>query len=233
MGTVIKHFFCGFRSLPKRDTDRILFASGLILASGELYKQLFLYYHINHGIYDWWFFPFQLCSVPMYLCLLAPFLKQGKIKTALLTFMQDYNLMGGIAALAVPEGFSHIHWSLTLHGYLWHILLIVIGAVIWMSGDSDLSSRGFIRTIPVFVVCCCIATLINVFAPGHGQADMFYISPYHPSTQILFHDLALDFGIHTANLFYLAAVCLGGYLVHLLFGFLDRAAGPYWHKNLM
>lgn len=40
---------------------------GIILAFGELYKQLFLYVIVNHGKYDWWYFPFQLCSTPMYL----------------------------------------------------------------------------------------------------------------------------------------------------------------------
>lgn len=152
----------------------------------------------------------------MYLCLVMPVLPKGKGKTAVATFMQDFNLLGGIAALAVPEGFSHIHWSLTIHGYVWHCLLIVIGLYILLCGRADLSWRGFLRTLPLFVLCCGIATLINVLAPD-GRADMFYISPYHPSTQPFIHDLALRIGIHAANLFYLAAVCIGGAVVHACF----------------
>lgn len=129
--------------------------------------------------------------------------------------------MGGIAALAVPEGFSHIHWSLTLHGYLWHILLIVIGLYIWLCGRADSSRQGFFSILPLFAVCCSIATLINVLAPGH-QADMFYISPYHPSTQIFFHELALELGIPAANLLYLVTICLGAGIIHFLF----RTASP-------
>lgn len=37
---------------------------GIILAFGELYKQLFLYVIVNHGKYDWWYFPFQLAALP-------------------------------------------------------------------------------------------------------------------------------------------------------------------------
>ena len=72
-----------FRSLPDRAVDRILFCCGLFLSASELYKQLFLYYMINQGRYDWWYFPFQLCSLPMYFCLLLPFLPACRVKAAL------------------------------------------------------------------------------------------------------------------------------------------------------
>ncbi|MDO5405954.1 MAG: YwaF family protein [Eubacteriales bacterium] len=209
-----------FGQLSDRTADKLLFCCGLLLAASELYKQIFLYVVINGGHYDWWFFPFQLCSLPMYLCLLIPFLKDRKVRVSLCTFMQDYGLLGGIAALMVPDGFSNIHWTLTLHGYLWHLLLIVIGCFLGLSGRTDTSRMGFVRTIPVFLSSCFVATLINLLAPGHGRADMFYISPYYPNTQLLFHSLSLRLGILPGNLLYIGAVCLGGYLVHQLFRWL-------------
>ena len=36
------------------------YGCGLVLALGELYKQLFLYQIVNQGRYDWWYFPMQL-----------------------------------------------------------------------------------------------------------------------------------------------------------------------------
>lgn len=223
-----KSILSRLRSLPDRTVDRVLFGCGLFLAASETYKQLFLYYIINHHRYDWWFFPFQLCSLPMYLCLALPFLKNRRAKTTLCTFMQDYNLLGGIAALVVPEGFTGIHWSLTLHGYVWHIMLIGIGIFIFLTRRSDLSRRGFLRTIPVFAFCCLTATLINILAPGHGRADMFYISPYYPTTQLIFHDIALRIGITPANLLYLAVICLGGYVVHSLFSHIGLTKSRTW-----
>ena len=56
--------------LPRGTHPQVLPACGLILAVSEIYKQGFLYYIVNGGQYDWWYFPFQLCSIPMYLCLL-------------------------------------------------------------------------------------------------------------------------------------------------------------------
>lgn len=217
-----KQIISRIRALSDCTVDRILFCFGLILAVSETYKQLFLYFYINHRSYDWWFFPFQLCSLPMYLCLALPFLNSRKLKITLCTFMQDFNLLGGVAALMVSEGFTGIHWSLTLHGYAWHTMLILIGLFIFLSGRWEPSDRGFFRTLPVFVLCCLIATLINVLAPGHGRADMFYISPYHPTTQIVFHQIALHTSITTANILYLSVICLGGYLVHRFFRHLSR-----------
>mgnify|MGYP004519031383 FL=1 len=158
----------------------------------------------------------------MYLCLLLPFLKRGHTKTAIYTFLQDFNLLGGVAALIVSEGFRGIHWSLTLHGYLWHLLLVLIGLFVFAGGRSDLSRMGYLRTLPVFFCSCMIAFLINILAPGHGQADMFYISPYYPSTQPVFHEIALVIGILPANLLYLFTICLGAALLHLLFSVLKK-----------
>jgi len=221
-----KHKFTSLAGLSDHSFSLILLGFGLFLGSCELYKQIFLFYIINHGSYDWWFFPFQLCSIPMYLCLLLPFLRAGSCKTRIYTFMQDFSIMGGVAALVIPEGFSYIHWSLTLHGYLWHIALIIISLLIWVSGRADHSRKGFFNMLPLFFFCCFAATLINITAPGHGRANMFYISPLTESTQPLFRELTARIGIIPANLLYLATVCVGAALVH--YGFYRcRVAGRF------
>ncbi len=204
--------------LKEASADRVLFCCGIFLAAAEIYKQLYLFYIVNGRSYDWWFFPFQLCSLPMYLCLAFPFIPSCRLKTALCTFVQDYGLLGGIGALIVPEGFCHIHWSLTLHGYVWHILLIFIGLLICRTGRSCMTLKGFACTIPPFLFFCLVATIINLLAPGHGRADMFYISPYTYSSQPLFHTLSARLGITVSNLLYLLTVIAGAAVIHFLLG---------------
>lgn len=195
---------------------RILLACGLILAVSELYKQLFLYYVVNGEHYDWWYFPFQLCSLPMYFCLLLPLLPSKQLYVVILTFMQDFNLLGGVMALAEPSGLLHPYWTLTLHGLLWHILLIFIGLLTSFSGHSERSIKGFAKTLPLFGICCLIASFINIFTHTRGDANMFYISPYYPTSQIVFHEIALKFGVMAGNVAYLLSICLGGFLFHML-----------------
>lgn len=95
-----------FLSRRRRDPVRRLFLCGLILAVSEVYKQLFLTLVAHPGVYDWWYFPFQLCSIPMYLCLILPLLPEGGRRTAA-TFLQDFGLLGGFMALAEPSGLMH------------------------------------------------------------------------------------------------------------------------------
>lgn len=196
----------------------LLFFCGLLLAATECWKQLFLYYIVNQQTYNWWYFPFQLCSLPMYFCLVLPFVSSKHKKTILYTFMQDFNLLGGIMALAEPSGLFHPYWFLTLHGLVWHLLLIYIGLVIAFSHLSDPSYMGFGRTLPLFFACCIIATIINRTAKPLGQADMFYISPYYPSAQFVFHEIALKYGISIGNGVYVSATCLGGFIFHVILG---------------
>ena len=190
---------------------------GIILAFGELYKQLFLYVIVNHGKYDWWYFPFQLCSTPMYLCLILPLIKKyPSIRQIICTYLQNFCLLGGIMALIEPSGLYHPYWSLTLHGLLWHVLLIFLGLFSGLSGMSGHGWREYSKTLVLFGVFCLIASGIN-FATK-VQADMFYISPYYPVTQIIFNEISLRYGIFIGIISYLFSICLGGFLLHLLVG---------------
>ncbi len=218
-----KRFFLFFRSLSEDTVRRVLFAAGLILAAGEIYKQIFLYFVINGGFYNWWFFPFQLCSLPMYLCVAQFFIGSQKARRVIGTFLRDYCIMAGIAALIVHEGFSNIHWSLTLHGYLWHIIMVLTGLFCDFTGLADDSRKGFEGALLLFVGSVLIATVINIFAPGHGVADMFYISPYHVSVQPVVHELGLIIGIVPSDILYLLAICLGAAIIHALFCLFDRS----------
>ena len=76
---------------------RILFVCGMLLALMEAYKQCFLYY-LNGFRYNWWYFPFQLCSTPMYLCLLLPLAKKESTRTILASFLQDFGLLDADAS---------------------------------------------------------------------------------------------------------------------------------------
>lgn len=205
------------KSHPSPSHQTVLFLCGLLLTVSEIYKQLFLYYIVNNGHYDWWYFPFQLCSVPMYLCLLLPLADRLPVRSlprTICTFLQDFGLLGGFMALAEPSGLMHPYWTLTLHGFLWHFTLIFIGAYCAAAGISGRGSGSFFSMLPLFFLCCAIATAVDVLSHPYGNADMFYISPYYPNGQIIFHRIALTVGTAAGNVLYLMAVILGGAVVH-------------------
>ena len=68
------------------------------LLTSEILKQLLLTFVMNNGHYNLWYFPFQLCSLPMYLLVLYPFFHTEPARNTILGFLSTYNLLGGIAA---------------------------------------------------------------------------------------------------------------------------------------
>ena len=188
----------------------ILWICGVLLAVSELYKQFFIYEIVNQGQYDWWYFPFQLCSTPMYLCLVFPLIPPGVPRKTAASYLQSFGLLGGIMALAEPSGLMHPFWTLTLHGLLWHIFLVFIALFCAALGLAGKTTRDFLCTVPLFFVFCLVATAINVLTGG--KADMFYISPYYPVTQVVFHQISLILGVIPGIGIYLASICVGAFL---------------------
>ena len=72
------------------------FYCGFLMLLSEIWKQYCLTYIINDQTYNWWYFPFQLCSIPMYVCLILPWCNSPRIRGVLLAFLMDFGLLGGI-----------------------------------------------------------------------------------------------------------------------------------------
>lgn len=197
--------FCAYRSrlLKAKQQTALLFALGVLLIVMEVYKQLFTFYIVNHHHYLWWIFPFQLCSLPMYLCVCLPFLPhQGQWRT----FLMDISLLGGSMALLFPEGMMSSYLILTLHSFLWHLLLLFIGfhLAFTMKSSSPLLSC-FIR----FIFCAGIATIGNLCFHHYGEINLFYINPYEPFAQPVFASLEPILGRGAVIFLYLCACLLG------------------------
>ena len=193
---------------------RVYGITGIILLLGEIYKQLFHFLIIGQGSYDWWVFPFQLCSIPMYLCLLMPGIPSAKWRRMAATFLLDFGLLGALGTFIDPSGLMHPYLILTVHGFVWHIMLAFLGFYILMSGQADLSLRGFARTLPLFAVCCLLAEAGNYLFHTRGLIDLFYISPYTTSTQLFFADVDQILGRPAGIAFYIFAMIAGAYFIH-------------------
>jgi hypothetical protein len=206
-----KHFRTGY-----------LVCAGWILIVLEIYKQLFIFFVTGNGNYDWWYFPFQLCSVPMYMCIILPLLR-GSAKRAILAFMADYTLISAAAALIYPEDFLRSYVTLTAHGFIWHGILLFISLLIIMSGACEGSYRDFLSATIVFSVLSLIAAGINaacepVMQAGntaHSYAAMFYLNPYHISPQIIVGRVQHLAGIPAGLILYSAAIVMAAGIVEL------------------
>lgn len=205
------------RNISQKQSRYLFWGIGIFLLLSEIYKQIFYFYIINKGSYEWWIFPFQLCSLPMYFCLLLPCIKDVTFKRCIQTFMLDFNLLGGLMTFVEPSGILHPYVLLTYHGFIWHILIIFLGLYIGFSGRVKSNISEFVWGIPCFFITASMAMIFNILFYPFGRISMFYISPYEPSTQIFFHNIALKWGIIIGIFTYLTAMCVGAFLVHVVY----------------
>lgn len=205
------------RNISEKRVKFLYGGIGSFLFISEIYKQLFYYFIINDGSYEWWIFPFQLCSIPMYFCLALPFIKDKAIIRGIETFLLDFNLLGGILAFVEPSGILHPYLILTLHGFIWHILIIFLGFFIAFAGRVKSKISEFVWGMPCFFITASLAMCFNILFYPFGRLSMFYISPYEPSTQIFFHGIAKRWGVFVGIAVYLTAMCLGAYLIQVIY----------------
>ena len=208
--------------MKEKALNRIFLITGLLLAVSEIWKQWCLTVVVNKGVYDWWYFPFQLCSLPMYLLPVFPWVKSRKVRMGLLAFLMDYTLLGGVMVWAEPSGLYYPLTALTLHSFLWHILLTVIGLTAGWSwrkrADGTGTGKSFLYATSVYGAGCMAAVFLNGFFQERGEMNMFYINPDAPVTQPVFRQLAPVIGQVPTVILYGLTVVAGAGILHSLWG---------------
>ena len=217
--TLIGFLVCGLlayrlRNISPKASRRLLIGIGIFLLVSEVYKQLLYYLTINESGYSWWIFPFQLCSIPMYLCIITPLLKPGEVQRSLYTFMMLYNLLGGGISFAEPSGLLNKYVTLTAHSMIWHMLLVFVGLYLMFSGLGGRTAKDYRHSTYVFLGLCVVAFTINVVFQdvSGGTINMFFIGPAKTSIAV-FKQIASRFGWYVSTAVYIPAICLGAYLI--------------------
>lgn len=220
-------------------SDIIFFVCGILMLCSEVWKQFTLTFVMGGGSYNWWYFPFQLCSIPMYVLLAYPWLRRGNVRRALFMFLMCYCLLGGIAVFADTSGLHYPLKALTVHSYLWHILLIILGITSGITYIRLLRSnekktlfsrslktafplRPFIYSSLLYLACCLAAELLNLSLDRFGTINMFYINPDYQMQQVVFRDLLPLLGNTGVILLYIASTIFGAFILFLVWKLIFR-----------
>ena len=216
-----------------RPADKLFFTFGLLMLCSEIWKQLTLTFLVGHGVYNLWYFPFQLCSIPMYVFLVLPFARPEKVRRALLCFIMCYALLGGTIVFADTSGLHYSYAPLTVHSYLWHFLMIgtaIFSGIVFFREQPRtalsrpfsrhprllLSPRAFAGATALYLACCLIAVGINLSLDKYGTINMFYINPDYPMQQIVFRDIAVRTGNLPSIFIYIGATIFGAFVLFIL-----------------
>ena len=208
-----------------RKTERALFCTGMLLAASELWKQICITFVLNGGKYDPAFCPFQLCSVPIYVLLLLPVLKNGA-RNAAYAFLSDFTLLSGGMAFFDTTGFRQYGLpALVVHSYVWHLVLILCGITAGIARIREKRLRGWAGATGIYLVCCALAETLNFALGRYGYINMFYINPRYEMSQIVFRDIGKVIGNGPVIAFYILMTIVGAGMIELFWRLISGTAG--------
>ena len=206
--TLVLLFFV-LRKRSEKALLRLLFVLGVCMLSAEVWKQWFVHRYVYNGVRSMWFFPWQLCSMAMYVSTAAPFLK-GKARDAALVFLCTFSLVGALVALAVPADMMRPQILLFAHSFLYHAVMLIEALIAVLL----LTRRPRVSFLPALVLFCGMALVAEgINLVSHAiipsityQANMFYITPFYPTTQPVFDVIAQRCGIAVEIVLYLGVI---------------------------
>ena len=207
------------RKKSEKALIRLLGILGAVMILAEIFKQWYVPQYVYPGAHSTWFFPWQLCDMAMYASFLIPFLK-GRAQNAALVFLATFSLLSGLVALIVPGDMLRPQIVLFWVRFGYHALMMAESLIALLILKKR-ARQSFLPPLFIYLAAAAVAEVINVicyhlpdsFKPA---ANMFNITPFYPSTQPVFHEIALAIGILPEILIYLTVIAFGAFGLHLL-----------------
>ena len=179
-------------SNKKHSEFKLRFALGMFGYSSlilEIIKQLIwsTSYNPSTGIttwnYQWYGFPFQFCSTPMYAACIATFLKEGKLRRALTSYIGYFTILGSLMVMLVPTDIYQVHTLINIHTTVLHAGGLVLSLFLLIHRYVKPKWSYFFSGFIVYCICVLVAETLNVCVYKSGVLngetfDMFFISPF-------------------------------------------------------
>lgn len=165
---------------------------GFVALFLEILKQIIWTFHYDAvtGIttwdYQWYAAPFQLCTTPIFASIASVFVKKGKVRSALMSYMAYVTIWGAIATMIIPKSCFTDQIEVNVHTMWLHCGSFVVSIYLLMSGAVKDNKQSILGALTVFGLFATMANVLNIaiYNSGilHGETfNMFYISPYFVS----------------------------------------------------
>ena len=193
----------------------------LLVIFFEIYKQINFSFSYTKGItfdYQWYAFPFQFCSTPMYVGLLAA-LTKGKLHKALCSYLSTFALFAGLCVMFYPGDVFIDTIGINIQTMICHGSMVVIGSYLLSTGYVQLTYKTVLKALPVFAVCVFLATGLNELAHITGLKEtfnMFFVSPYWDCTLPLYNLIHESVPFPLNLVIYIAGFTVAAWIVLML-----------------
>ncbi len=221
-----------FKNKSDKSVNIVVLIYAVVCLILELYKQLLFSYNstANQWSYQWYAFPFQFCSTPMYVALIASLLKKGKVKDSLQSFLATFGLLGGLLVMVSPGDVFTSQIGINIQTMVHHGGQFFIGAFLMITKKVKLDFKTPLRALPTFAALVAVALTLNLSLTNlvNGATfNMFFISPYFPSTLPVFSIIYEKVPYIIFLFIYIIGFTLGAYVISLFSMFVR------WLKNVI
>ena len=217
----------------EKELKLVLGTYGIVALALEVLKQLiwsFSFDPVTNLVtwnYEWYAAPFQLCTTPIYVSLICLFLKDGKLRNALLSYMSFVTILGSISTIILPDSCLVSDILVNIHTMYLHMGSFVVSVYLLMSGVVKIKLDNLKDAFFVFLGFVVFAQILNIGIYNLGilngeTFDMFYISPYFTSTLPIFDIIQENFPYPLFLMFYLGVILLGSGVIYLISYFVNR-----------
>lgn len=217
-------FLClRFGKVDEKTERKILFSGWLILLVLEIYKQLLYSVDFSETVtwdYEWYAFPFQFCSSPLYLLPIAALSHHEKIRDAVRMFLSTFSLFAGLAVYIYTDDVFSSYIGINIQTMIHHGVMIVFG--IWLGGrlvrENKMKLSVFLHSCIVFLIMITIALLMNIAAPAVTDElfNMFFIGPNYPCTLVILEQIYPAVPYPVFFLIYALGFCTAAFLLYCL-----------------
>ena len=203
--------------------ERVVWMVAIVVAVLEIYKQIVFCFGIDewgvlHYKYQWFILPWQFCSMPMYVGLLAGILR-GKARNYMHCFLATYAIFGGLTVMAYPGQVFAAEIGINIQTMICHASMIVIGVFLFYTGLVKTEFKSLLKASTVFAVSLGIAIGINEWAyragimEGAHRVNMFYVSPYCEPSLPIYSTVQQHVPYPWSLLIYIVGFCAVAYII--------------------
>ena len=213
----------------------VVLTVAIIVLLLEIYKQIT--YSFSNGTdfdYQWYAFPFQFCSTPMYIGLLAGIIGKGKVHDALCAYLATYAMFAGLITMTIPNDIYIDIIGINIQTSICHGSMITIAIYLFYTGHVKLQHKTILKAMSVFAGTMGIAMILNEIAFRSGLQEtfnMFYISPHCEPSLLVYKDVQAVVPFPFCTVIYFLGFTLAAYLILLAAIGIGKLGGIIFKKK--
>ena len=167
----------------------VILVTAIIVTVFEIYKQINFNVSYDPEVkfndtYRWYAFPWQFCSTPLYVGLLAGLTNpQGRLHKYLCSYLATFALFAGLAVMIYPGDVFMPTVGICIQTVICHGSMVVVAIFLYYTGYVKTNIKTLFQALPIFSVTITIAIILNeiTYAAGVGF-NAFFLSRHHSST---------------------------------------------------